>query len=227
MTRRRKRTLAKLLSDAGTIQPDGRIRLKTRRKPRPSGARRKALAKQEGFPSVAAYRRYHRDPDLWFAQEVAKRFPPEDFPRVADVAGGYGHTAKALKKVGYVVETFDPEGERVKGVRLHKRKFWVRDARDFDLVVGFRPCGASQKLIRAGKYRPIAMIPCFCRSVWPPISRRKPGPKPKWRSIADSRAIDRWRRLYPTPTTGATKFFKTQGVPFDRIGPLFISKPTE
>ncbi len=152
------------------------------------------------------FKKYWRDTHLWFARAVAKRFPPAEHRRVADVGGYTGLTAQALKKVGYpVVVTIDPQGRKSSGVALLKRKFLVRDAEDFDLVVGFRPCGASQKIVRAGKYCPVALLPCGCGRVWIPI-------------------VARGKTIWPYAMSGATKFFHICGVKFDRVGPVFMTR---
>ncbi len=101
------------------------------------------------------------------AKEIKRRYPVRKFPRIADVAGGAGSLAKMLVKAGYKVAIIEPKGQKVKGARLWKRKFFVQDHVSFDLIVGFAPCGASQKLVRAGKYKPTVLVPCGCRSVWP------------------------------------------------------------
>ncbi len=159
-----------------------------------------------GFSSVKECESFLRNRHMWFARAVAKRFPPAEHRRVVDVGGYTGHTAQALKKVGYrVVVTIDPEGERSPGVALRKRRFLVQDAQGFDLVVGFRPCGASQKIIRAGKYRPVALLPCCCSKIWPPI-------------------VVRGKTIWPYPISGITKFFHTCGVKFSRVGPVFMTR---
>ncbi len=101
-----------------------------------------------------------------FLKEIKRRYPVRKFPRSADVAGGHGNLAKWLVKAGYKVTIIDPKGYRVDGARLWKRKFFVQDHVFFDLIVGFAPCGASQKIVRAGKYKAAVLAPCGCRSVW-------------------------------------------------------------
>ncbi len=162
-----------------------------------------------GFGTDAKeFRKYQRSPFRWFAEAIAKQFPPEQHRRVADVAGGpWGHSARALKAVGYrVVVMIDPSGRRLPGMSLRKRKFRVHDALEFDLLVGFRPCGASQKLIRAAKQVPLAFLPCGCGWVWPSI-------------------VSRGKKYAAAPMSGATKFFHICGVPFTRVGPVFMSRP--
>ena len=55
------------------------------------------------------------------------------------------------------------------GIKVRREKFLVRHAFAFDLLVGLRPCGASKKLVRAAKYRPLVLKPCtaWCNWVWP------------------------------------------------------------
>ncbi len=125
----------------------------------------------------------------WEAPALAKivqLHPPESFPRVADVGGGHGRMARCLRDLGYRVTLIDPtyylvngtQARRVrarerrkkanKGIRVRRRRFLVRDAADFDLLVGMRPCSASQQLVRAAKQKPLIMLPCYgCARVWP------------------------------------------------------------
>jgi SAM-dependent methyltransferase len=106
---------------------------------------------------------------------IRKEFPKRDFPRVADIAGGDGRMAKRLTKAGYRVTVIDPEesvDRRYRKIHVLRRKFLVKDAENFDLLVALSPCGASQKAIRAAKRKPIVFVPCICRSVWP--GRRNP-----------------------------------------------------
>lgn len=100
-------------------------------------------------------------------REIQKHYPPEEYPRVADVAGGNGQLTQLLLKAGYKVTLIDPSSKKVKGARFWKRKFLVRDRKDFDLIIGYRPCGASQKMVRAAKYMPVVLVLCGCRSIWP------------------------------------------------------------
>jgi len=71
-------------------------------------------------------------------------------------------------RLGYRTVVIDPEGKRPGGgVGLRKRRFLVRDAQSFDLLVGFAPCGGSLKLLRAARRCPVIFVPCTCRSFWP------------------------------------------------------------
>ncbi len=119
-----------------------------------------------GF-GYAELRKVHRRQLKEMARAIKKRFPSSEFPRVADVAGGDGRLTSLLIKEGYRVTIIDPAGCKVKGSRVLKRKFLVRDAQDYDLLVGFYPCQASQKLLRAAKYKPVVFHPCKCRHHWP------------------------------------------------------------
>jgi hypothetical protein len=58
---------------------------------------------------------------------------------------------------------------RALGIKVRREKFLVRHASEFDVLFGLRPCGASKKLVRAAKYRPLVMKPCtaWCSYVWP------------------------------------------------------------
>ncbi len=123
--------------------------------------------------------------------KIVELHPPEEFPRVADVGGGTGRMAVVLRELGYKVTLIEPvrhrtrgwrrlkngkyravtrllRGPSLEGIRVRRRKFLVRDALDYDLLVAVRPCGASQKLVRAAKYRPLVLLPCteYC-TVWP------------------------------------------------------------
>jgi len=93
-------------------------------------------------------------------------FPPELFPRVADVGGGEGRLALAMREFGYDPVIIDPTPASV-GLPVLSRRFQVKDAEGFDLIVAVGPCGASQKLMRAAKGTPTVFVPCMCRSVWP------------------------------------------------------------
>lgn len=101
-------------------------------------------------------------------EHVISTFPPDRFPRVADVAGGDGHLAVGLREAGYKATVIDPAAHCVpKGVVVLRRKFLVQDAERFDLLVGLGPCDVSQKLVRAAKRTPVVFVPCRCRRVWP------------------------------------------------------------
>lgn len=92
---------------------------------------------------------------------------PKTCPRVADVGGGTGALSVALRDAGYDVTLMDPRAPRIKGITTVERKFLVRDAEDFDLLVGVRPCSAGPKLVRAAKRRPLVFTPCDCPHHWP------------------------------------------------------------
>jgi hypothetical protein len=128
-------------------------------------------------------------------EHVISTFPPDAFPNVADVAGGDGHFAVALRDAGYKPTVIDPMTTCVpKGVQVLKRKFLVQDAERFDLLVGLGPCSASQKLLRAARRVPVVFVPCMCRSVWP---------KPR------------------NTVLEAAAFLRKQKVPFKKDGPMF------
>lgn len=135
-----------------------------------------------GF-SYAKVRKQHQQERRDLVKEIKKQHPPREFPRVADVAGGVdGDLTKLLLKAGYKVTLIDYRGMKVKGARLWKRKFLVRDHEDFDLIVGYRPCGASRKLVRVAKYKPVVLAICGCRWVWwaqNHIPKRKPRHAPR------------------------------------------------
>lgn len=110
----------------------------------------------------------------WELEALAKVItlhPPAEFPRVADVGGGDGRTARFLRDLGYQVTIIDPHpyGPAPARVKLLRQKFLVRHAFEFDLLVGMRPCRASKKLVRAAKHRPLVLLPCtaWCSHIWP------------------------------------------------------------
>ncbi len=117
-----------------------------------------------------------------FLARVLELYPPDLYPRVADVGGAGGYMAIPLLRAGYKVTVIDPAVRTARdrglwksprrkplprGVKKAPRKFLVKDAADFDLLVGFFPCDASLKLIRAAKYKPLIFQPCWCRRFWP------------------------------------------------------------
>ena len=102
---------------------------------------------------------------------VRKTYPPDRFPRVADVGGGNGWLALELRRIGYHPVVIDPLPCAADVASL-RRKLMVSDAKDFDLMVALGPCDASQKLMRVAKTIPIVFVPCRCRSVWPKSTRR-------------------------------------------------------
>lgn len=129
--------------------------------------------------------------------QVAKKlYPPKRFRRVADVAGGEGRFTTALRRAGYKVTIIDPYGSKRKGLRVRRRKFRVSDADDFDLLFAFRPCRASRQVVRAAKRKPLLMVPCSCRSVWP----------------ADT-----------VPFRACAAFFRELEIPFRRLGLIFVT----
>ncbi len=131
---------------------------------------------------------------------IKREFPCCDYPRVADIAGGHGYMAKLLTKAGYQVTVVDPEADvdyrGKKKIKVLERKFLVKDAEDFDLLVALAPCEASQKAIRAAKKTSIIFAPCICRRVWP--GNRD-------------------------PSIETAKFFRKMKVPFEQEGSLFWS----
>lgn len=128
-------------------------------------------------------------------EHVISTFPPDRFPHVADVAGGEGRFAVALRDAGYKPTVIDPAAPCVpKGVEVWKRKFLVQDAENFDLLIDLGPCDASQKLVRAAKRTPLVFVPCRCRRVWP---------KPR------------------NTVLEAAAFLRKQKVPFQKDGPMF------
>jgi len=123
-------------------------------------------------------------------------YPPKTHPRVLDVAGGASPVATAFARAGYDVTTIDPHGKRRKGIRFMKRRFLVRDAEGYDLLLAFRPCAASRKVVRASRSLPTIMIPCMCRSVWPKSD---------------------------VPYRACAAYFRQLGIPFRRLGLVFLT----
>jgi len=120
------------------------------------------------------------------AAEILRQFPPAQFPRVADVAGGQGRLSLLLAAAGYSPTVFDlratdlPKRER-KDVRIGKRPGFARlqrrfdpgqDARDFDLVVGLHPDGATEAIVHAADYAAVLCVPCCNYWVGPEIAGR-------------------------------------------------------
>ena len=97
---------------------------------------------------------------------IYKKYPPKIFKYIADVGGGNGDIAKKLIKKGYHVTIIDPKGKKISGGLLIKDKFLIKDSLNFDLLIGFLPCGGTKKLIRAGKYKPVVFTPCKCKKHW-------------------------------------------------------------
>lgn len=108
------------------------------------------------------------------AAEILRRFPPTHFPRVADVAGGQGRLSLLLAAAGYSPVVFDPRatdlpkrerkdvrfGRRPGFARLQRRFDPNQDARDFDLVVGLHPDGATEAIVHAAAHAAVLVVPC-------------------------------------------------------------------
>lgn len=112
-----------------------------------------------------------------FAQYIAERFPDRSL-RIADVAGGHGHTRSELYRLGYHnVITIDKRSRRWT-TRPHYRygHFTVDDAKDFDLLLGMHPDDATD-VILAGSMKydvPCIVVPCCTRpTVWPTEARNQ------------------------------------------------------
>lgn len=94
------------------------------------------------------------------AEFVARNFPPEEFQKVADVAGGSGQLSIELNKKGYNSTLIDPRKKVLKGIS-HKRKCWKSSmSDDYDLIVGLHPDETTEELCNSTYFRPIVLVPC-------------------------------------------------------------------
>lgn len=106
--------------------------------------------------------RLHGDPQRFdvLADFVAERFG-NSVKTVADVAGGQGVLARALRKrANYHCEVVDPRGWTIKGVRARREEFVPAMAPYYDLIVGLHPDEALRAVAQAATLRPVVLIPC-------------------------------------------------------------------
>ena len=106
--------------------------------------------------------RVHGDPARF---ETVATFVAQRYGRgvryVADVAGGQGLLARALRKRhNYVAEVVDPRAWRVRGTTGEVRAFTVEDATYYDLVVGLHPDEATRAVAESALVRPVVLVPC-------------------------------------------------------------------
>ena len=101
------------------------------------------------------------------AEWLRRRFPPDRFRRVADLAGGkYAPVSKELVRLGYHVKLFDVRrgtkgSKRYIRVRKDVEAMKVRPG-DFNLVVGMHPDECTWHVIRLAREAnvPFAVVPC-------------------------------------------------------------------
>jgi hypothetical protein len=97
-----------------------------------------------------------------FADFLQEHFPPDQFPTVADVAGGKGYLGKELRKRGYAeVITIDPRAPRN---RFHQSRLFLGgdDPVDVSLVCGLHPDSAAWLVAEYAVVRKkaFATVPC-------------------------------------------------------------------
>jgi hypothetical protein len=100
-----------------------------------------------------------------FAKFIKDNFPPEKYPKVADIAGGKGYLQTALRSYGYNVTTFDKrKGRRNRPNRFqYQYRYFDRNIEEeFDLLVGMHPDEATDVIIAEAARRktPYAVVPC-------------------------------------------------------------------
>lgn len=105
-------------------------------------------------------------------------FLPKQELRIADVAAGKGQLTWALKERGFVhVTPFEPyprKGGHVRRLGMHVREFTPELAKNFDVVVGMHPDGATDCILSGcALYKKLVFIvPCCTRpnawSYWGP-----------------------------------------------------------
>lgn len=123
-----------------------------------------------------------------FADLIERNFPPARFPTVADVAGGKGALQGELRRRGYDVTTFDKrKGRKNRPGRMqYCYSYFTRWAKpggiarisfaddpaqatpgsgptkDFDLLVGMHPDGATDVIIDEAARRRVPFVICPC-----------------------------------------------------------------
>lgn len=98
-----------------------------------------------------------------FAQAVKRNFPPREYCKVADIAGGKGHLQLALREAGYEdVTTFDLRPRRAKGVTYKNFLFTPETKGSFDLLIAMHPDEATDVTIYAAARMNIPFIICPC-----------------------------------------------------------------
>ncbi len=100
-----------------------------------------------------------------FAKLIFANFPPDKFPKVADIAGGKGYLQIALRRFGYNVTTFDKrKGKRNRPKRFqYQYRYFSDNIRDtFDLLVCMHPDEATDVIIVEATKQRIPFIVCPC-----------------------------------------------------------------
>lgn len=96
------------------------------------------------------------------AKYVEKHFPNAD--RVADVGAGVDYLlTKALRERGYDAHAFDPTIHAEEEF-THRREFSLKDAENFDVLVGVWACEAEELLLKVGLHykKPLILLLCEC-----------------------------------------------------------------
>ena len=122
---------------------------------------KKATARRQRATSQVGRHRCHGDPRRFavVADFVADRFSHHRY--VADVAGGQGLLAKALKKRhNFEAEVIDPRGWVVKGVPHRQEDFVASMSSYYDLILGLHPDDAIAEVVKAARERPTILVPC-------------------------------------------------------------------
>jgi hypothetical protein len=101
-----------------------------------------------------------------FANWLVRHFSPEDYPRVADLAGGKGKVSRELVRCGYKPVVFDCRKESQRGKQYSRRKRNLEKEKfrpkEFDLVVGMHPDAITWHVIRLASEAKanFAVVPC-------------------------------------------------------------------
>lgn len=105
-----------------------------------------------------------------FGRLIVELFPPNQYRRVADIAGGKGYLQTNLRERGYDVTTYDErQGRRDRPGRFQYRYqlFGSHVKEDYDLLVGMHPDEATDVIINEAAKRkiPFAVVPCCVRPI--------------------------------------------------------------
>jgi hypothetical protein len=101
-----------------------------------------------------------------FAEWLTTQFAPEQYARVADLAGGKGKVSRELVRHGYKPVVFDCRKASQKGKQYSRRKRNLEKEtfkpREFDLIVAMHPDEITWHAIRlASEARtPFVIVPC-------------------------------------------------------------------
>ena len=102
---------------------------------------------------------------------ISKRFPPDKYNRVLDIAGGQGYLSLNLMERGYVCKLVDSRKSGYsRKIRKRHRPCTDREVRKFshdlyytvDIVVGMHPDQATEEILRWATLnrKPFAVCPC-------------------------------------------------------------------